>query len=572
VPDPITNEITLTVTANLPGYEPLDVSAVVTLTPLPPEPPEPTPPPDDDTAPLTVRIDYLGASYVYDEVLGTDLGDYCEPNGAFVQRCVLCVLPDLVGFRVMFRRDRGTLARDEVVFELGGLWDVEPANMDAYTATIMRGPSTLAVVQAAEHYWHSRWRWQSAPRPIIYQPESCATSLPPYSEALFGDAIPLSNARTYAGPMDLAGLTAYIPSTGERDEIGLFTEAQAEYLCTSSDVAWASVMAQLEASGTLTWHFRDDRTNAPLDWTQYPNATMYSPSGADPYISNPTSPVVLDVAHEPSLAFLPFLLTGDPYALESMQFACVYNVVMLSPGARANFNLGNAVRAVAWTLRALAQAAEATPDTVPSWLLPRTIFQSRMDDERDWFMSRFVGSDQPPFCNLSLVSDGIGAPADPPLPADTWMAPWQEDFLTTTLGWIVGMGHEDWRPVLEWKALDLMARTNGTSGWVRAVPSPYEVAIRSERGAEVVPHWASCWDLNASMQPDACVHDDPDTLPAATNLTYPSYALGALALAARAGVPQAQACYDWLLQQMQRNTDGNSYCRRKWAMASPAGY
>ena len=84
----------------------------------------------------------------------------------------------------------------------------------------------------------------------------------------------------------------------------------------------------------------------------------------------------------------------------------------------------------------------------------------------------------------------------------------------------------------------------------------------------MVPHWASCWDLNASMQPDACVHDDPDTLPAATNLTYPSYALGALALAARAGVPQAQACYDWLLEQMQANTDSNSYCRRKWAIAT----
>ena len=571
MPDPITNQLTICITGTLDGPAVVDVSAVLSLAP---EPPEPTPPPDVDTAPLCVRIDYGGASYVYDEVLGTDLGDYCEPNGAFVQRCVLCVLPDLVGFRVMFRRDRGTLARDEVVFELGGLWDVEPANMDAYTATIMRGPSTLAVVQAAEHYWHSRWRWQSAPRPIIYQPESCATSLPPYSEALFGDAIPLSNARTYAGPMDLAGLTAYIPSTGERDEIGLFTEAQAEFLCQGTDVAWSSVMAQLEASGTLTWHFRDDRTNAPLDWVQYPNATMYSPSGADPYIQNPTSPVVLDVAHEPSLAFLPFLLTGDPYALESMQFACVYNVVMLSPGARANFNLGNAVRAVAWTLRALIQAATTTPVSVPSWLLSSAVFDQRLGDEFEWFMSRFVGSDKPPFCNLSLVSDGINSPADPPLPADTWVAPWQEDFLTATLGWIVGMGGlaEDWRPVLEWKALDLMARTNGTSGWVRAVPSPYEVAIRSERGAEVVPHWAAAWDLNEGMQPDACVHDDPDTLPVGTNLTYPSYALGALALAARAGVPQAQACYDWLLSEMQRNTNASCYCRRKWAMASPSAH
>jgi hypothetical protein len=572
VPDPITNEITLTVTANLPGYEPLDVSATVTLTPLAPEPPEPTPPPDDDTAPLCVRIDYLGASYVFDEVLGVDLGDYHEAGGHFVQRCVLCTLPDLGGVRVLFRRDRGAVQRDEVVFELGGLWDTVPANMEAYTATIFRGQTTLAVVQAPEHYWHSRWRWQSAPRPIIYPPDSCATSLPAYSEALFGSAIPLSNARTYAGPMDLAGLTAYIPSTGERDEIGLFTEAQAEFLCQGTDVSWSSVMAQLEASGTLTWHFRDDRTNAPLDWTQYPNATMYGTTGGDPQIENPASPITLDPAHEPALAYLPFLLTGDPYALEEMQFAAVYDVVCLSPGARANFSLGNAIRAVAWTLRGLARAATVTPDTVPSWLLPRALFKRRLDDQRQWFMDRYVSSDAPPFCNLNLMSDAKGAPVAPPIPADSYVSVWMEDYLTSVLAHVVQLGHEDWRPILEWKALDVMSRTNGTSGWVRAVPTLYTLVVKASSDAPYADHWGVAWDLNEHFQPEAVDCNDPDVMPERVDLTYPSYALGALALAARAGVPQAQACYDWLLQQMQANTDGNSYCRRKWAMASPAGY
>jgi len=570
VPDPITNQLTICITGTLDGPAVVDISAVLSLAP---EPPEPTPPPDEDTAPLCVRIDYGGASYVYDEVLGVDLGDYHEPSGHFVQRCVLCTLPDLPGFRVMFRRDRGAVQRDEVVFELGGLWDGEPANMDAYTATIMRGPSTLAVVQAPAHYWHCRWRWQSWPRPIIYQPDSCAHALPPYSEALFGDAIPLSIPRVYAGPMDLAGIQPYIPGTGERDDIGLFTEGQAEYLCTGSDTAWASVQAWLEGAGTIPLHFRDDRTHAPLDWVQYPNATMYNPNGADPFISNPPGGLVtLDVAHEGSFAFLPFLLTGDPYALEAMQFTVVYNVVMATPGARAKYNVGNGVRACAWTLRALAQAAEMTPDTVPSWLLPRGIFKSRMDDERDWFMSSYVNSAVEPAVNLSLVGDSAGSIASPPLPAGTWMAVWQEDFLTTVVGWIVGMGHEDWRPILEWKCCDVMARTNGTSGWTRAVPTLYAMALRSASDAPYASNWAVCWDLNVSIQPDVCVYDDPDAIPDTLNLTYPSYALGALALAARAGVPQAQACYDWLLSELQRCTNASRYPRRKWAMASPAGY
>ena len=570
------DEITLTVTANLPGYEPLDVSAVVTLTPLAPEPPEPTPPPDDDTAPLCVRIDYQGASYVFDEVLGTDLGDYHEPGGHFVQRCVLCVLPDLVGFRVMFRRDRGIPARDEVVFELGGLWDTVPANMDGYLCTIMRGSTTLAVVQAPAHYWNARWRWQSWPRPIIYPANGFLGSmLPNYSEALFGSVIPLSAPRVYTHPMDLAGITAYIPSTGERDEIGPCTEAQAEYCCTGSDVAWASVQAQVEGAGSIPLHFRDDDTHAPLNWVTYPNATMYSPSGADPFISNPAgSPVTLDSAHMGSFGFLPFLLTGDPYALEWVQFCAVYNVVCLSPGARANFSLGNAIRAVAWSLRSLVQAATVTPDNAPGWLLPKALFKTRLDDERQWFLDRYVNGTTQPCSDLWILQTPENSPgsATSVPPANTYVSVWQEDFLTCVLGWVVAMGHSDWLPILEWKAQDTKARTGGTSGWVRAVPTMYQTMVREGPSGPSVTSWADAWEVNERCLGSVCAYEDPDTLSAGANMTYASYTLGAVAMATQAGVDGAGASYEWLVEQMQAGATVSRYPRRKWAMAATSAH
>ena len=565
--EPIINEITISVTGTVDITGVIDITRVISIDP---EPPEPTPPPEP-AATLVVEITRDAGSYVFDEASGTDLGDYCHPGGHFTQRCVLVTHPDLSNFSVFFRSDRDA-ARDEVVFEFGSIFTGEPTNMGPYTARIWRGTEMLAEIEAPlGHYWHSRWRWQSAPRPIIYDPAVWMSEglLPYYSEALFGSAIPLSNPRTYAGPMDLAGIEGYIPSTGERDEIGLFTEGQAEFLCTGSESSWASVQAWLEASGTLPWHFRDENTHAPLDWDVYPNATMYGgQDSGDPHITNPTSPIMLDVAHEGSFGFLPFVLTGDPYALESMQYAATYNVVSLSPGARANYNLGNGIRGMAWSLRALAQCVTVTPETIPSWLKPRAYFKARLDAEHQWFLDCYVNSDELPACNLSLVNDGAGAPASLPYPANSWFNIWQEDFLTATIGWMVTAGHENWRDVLTWKATDVMARTNGTSGWCRAVPTLYQFTLREAASDPIAPDWGAAWAANEAVAPDKCVHDDPDTIPASLDLTYPSYALGALAFAARAGVPQARASYDWLLGQLQANTSVSKYTRRKWAIAA----
>jgi hypothetical protein len=368
--------------------------------------------------------------------------------------------------------------------------------------------------------------------------------------------------------MDLAGITPYIPSTGERDEIGPCTEGQAEFLCQRTETAWGSVDAWLKGSGTITWHFRDERTNAPLDFYQYPNATMYSPSGANPYIKNPSSPITLDMAHEGSFAYVPYVLTGDPYALEEMQFYVVYNTISSPPSARANFNLGNGVRAVAWCLRALGQAATVTPIAVPCWLKPRSFFTQRLEEQRQWFMTKFVTSTNAPHSNLNLLGTTQGSVANGAFAANTWLNIWQEDFLTTVIGWLVCMGHEDWRPILEWKARDVMARTNGTSGWIRAVPTVYQLVL-NEPNKPCVATWADAWALNLDVQPDALKYTNPNTLSSAINVTYPSYALGALAMCARAGVDGALECYEWLLRELQATTTSSKYIQRKWAMTVP---
>jgi hypothetical protein len=161
-----------------------------------------------------------------------------------------------------------------------------------------------------------------------------------------------------------------------------------------------------------------------LDVFQYPRASSYDPYNGDPepYIPSQVGDgggITLDTSHEPDLAYVPFLLTGDPYALEELQAAVTYNYVTLPPGAKATYNMGGALRAHAWSLRAMARAARITPDAVPQWLHPRGYFRKLLDGNRDYVTSSFSTNPNAPFPGLSTMCDANwGSPPEEHIPAD----------------------------------------------------------------------------------------------------------------------------------------------------------
>jgi hypothetical protein len=146
-----------------------------------------------------------------------------------------------------------------------------------------------------------------------------------------------------------------------------------------------------------------------------------------------------------------------------------------------------------------------------------------------------------------------------------------EDYEAAVLGHVVQIGFVDWRPILEWKLVNSLARTNGTSGWVRAKPTPYNVALRATDKSPYAQSWQELWDLNVTMQPGIAVYDDPDTMPPGDSLVYASYTMSALALAASVGVDGAADCYAWLRGQLVANSDANTYSDRKWSFGSGHG-
>lgn len=411
---------------------------------------------------IVVTVTLPEGEYRFHSITGKDLGNYTGPN--FVQRNVV-VRDRSIPFTVFFRPDV-TSDRLEVVFEWGDPFMPSPRDLDAYSAEISRDGQTIAKIDVPGHYWLSRWRWQSEPRPFVKTPDDlfAAKVFPKFQRISGRQSLP-PVARPYS-PMGFSGITIYMPTTGERNDIGPLPEYYAAYLATGDDSMKASMLAWAESAGSFPWHLRDPKNWGPLNWNKYPQATTYyNQGGASPtlYLNPPRvkgqKRPVIDDAHEPALAFLPFMLTGDLYYLEELQFMATYflNSSRSYPGL---FNQLQ-TRGYAWSLRTVTDTILATPQSGPSYLLPKSYWQTFLDRNLARIMQDHVKATD---AKNAVFSSG---------PDRSKMGFWQEDYLATILGMVVYRGFTAWRPVFEWKLRSDIARTNGTSGWPRSVPTTY---------------------------------------------------------------------------------------------------
>ena len=524
---------------------------------------------------LTAVITYNGNNYQFNQTSGTNLGNYTDPQGRFVQCCISATNTALPGMTVFFRSDANGL-RDEVVFEYGNLWvTTQPTNMAAYTATIAKGGITLATFSVPQHFWFSRWRWQSASRPVTTTPAALIASglLPHYDASVLGKYTPTCAAQAYT-PMTLAGLCGYMGMTGERGDLGPVTEWQADYICVGANLP--TVLAQAEASGTFPWHFRDPKTGAPLNAITYPTMSTFVGGATNPLVKTTTCAigtvsVIIDTAHEPALNYLPFLLTGDPYYLEGLQFQVTYDLIAPNPHYR--YQTGQ-VRQISWRDRNLGQAAKITPPSVPSWLLPQSYFVTMLGKERDWLLADFVNNTAAPYPQFNTIEQNFGQNNVVPWTIGTFISPWQENFHATIVGWLVQMGFTDWLPILQWKIGFTIAMTNGTSGWPRDYGSLYHLGLRATSTSAWAANWGAAYAMNLAMNPSAFPPSDPTgnaTLiltPSAESapITYASYERGALAMANRLGIAAAAAPFAWVDAQLQAKICAGIYPDRKWCI------
>src|SRR4051812_49430388 len=265
-----------------------------------------------------------------------------------------------------------------------------------------------------EHYYLTRWRKVfeigTGPRASItpdMTPFNVSRALPPYLP-LVGTQVDLIPADGSYDILRSGTLDPNMPAHGGNPDLAPFPDWAARYLVHKDPVQRAFVLANGDLAGSWPVHVREPESGThsgvgperfislnqrPTVWYDVRSQSEWAPSPSDPDYANyfikgtplpireygstdpgpGQSPLIPDNAHQPSLAYIPYLLTGDRYYAEEMAFWANYGMIRTLPsdGVRGADGIlaNNEVRGYGWTLRNLADAAAYYPgDAVRQYL------------------------------------------------------------------------------------------------------------------------------------------------------------------------------------------------------------
>lgn len=348
-------------------------------------------------------------------------------------------------------------------------WAYEPSPQGfTYDVDVnIRGKSVYAK-PGLKHTHHSRWRkvfWWGEEPGLEARPDKeywfATGSLPNYDRSVKISESALAQLPQDFEPMSNGNWTEYMPQTGAHDDIGPLPRTTALYVLSLDRRARANVLANGATGGSYPIHYRDKLKDLPVSIDDYPYMTLLGRPGdthnpatgkseAFPEVTNGLELYTPDDAHQPSIAFVPYLITGDYFFLEELQFWANWNMVMANPGYRLQkqglLHWGQ-IRSQAWSMRTLGQAAYLTPDTHPL----KAYFVEKVKNNIDWYTRAFVGNAG--VNHLGWLEAGGTFSYKP-----YGIALWQDDFFTWSIGHLVALGFIEAKALLQWKGKFVVGR------------------------------------------------------------------------------------------------------------------
>lgn len=402
--------------------------------------------------------------------------------------------------------------RARVDITLENNWAYEPAPQNfTYDTEIRVGGAVAYHKPALTHYHHARWRkvlWWGAEPTIHIRHDTKylinTKALPNYDTGVVVSEMALQALKTnFSGPRTepmAPGLAvAYMPATGGRADIGLLPGWAASYLLSMDKRAKDAMLGTADLAGSWSMHFRNRLTDRPVSVHDFPYMTIAGNHGdtlnratgryeAFPACASANgcdNPNTHDAAHQPGFAYLPYLVTGDFYYLEELQFWAMWNSFYSNPGYRdagSGLVKSDQVRGQAWSLRNLGQAAYITPDSDVLKAQLRYI----VDANLAWYHSQY--SNNPLANTLGVLSHGYAVVYD----GSTGLAPWMDDFFTSAVGHLAELGFSAAAPLLEWKVRFPIMRMNGKGAcWITG--AIYALKVRDTPTAPLYPSMEQAW-------------------------------------------------------------------------------
>lgn len=387
-------------------------------------------------------------------------------------------------------------ARVDVTLENDWAYEPAPQNF-TYDAQITVGGKPAFSKTALTHFHHARWRrtfWWGA-TPLVNIKHNAAyliasKAVPNYDSTIVVRETTLAAMKkswtgAMAEPMGTGLAAAYMPMTGGRQELGLLPGWNAVYVLSTDQRAKDVSVAMSEQAGSWPAHYRNKLTGRPVTLQDFPYMTIVGrPTDTlnpvtKKYESFPLCPTTLcattlvpDTAHQPSFSYVPYMVTGDHYHLEELQFWAMWNAFSSNPyyrGYTKGLLTSNQVRSQGWTMRTLGQAAFITPDSDPL----KAQFTAMLDHNLDWYNSTYSN-------NAAANPLGAITHGDPfQYENGTAIAPWQDDFFTSAIGHLDELGFAKAKPLLTYKAKFPVNRMVGAGTcWITA--AAYSMKLRND--------------------------------------------------------------------------------------------
>jgi hypothetical protein len=376
--------------------------------------------------------------------------------------------PKIPWYYVDFRED------GRIVFHLGALGDLtksspppQPYHLSSHDVRIERAGIAVAVGTVPAHWWNAQWTYRPKSFAAAKTPAQIVAAHRMFAYGNTGMSLPPPRARVPYTVMGSSNIITYMPTTGERPDIGLVTDNSAYFMLGGDPSAmfdWAL------AAGSCPMHFRDESTGRPIDLSKYPQANAYDLPGlqGSPFLikgpPDTRAPAYSEYgggwhpqqAHFCEMSYLAHLATGDLGFLEDLQFSANFCVLTdASKSTPTGAIISGEQRGVGWALRELFMAHIATQDAeaagrLPASCHPSLYWQALLDRARAYYDSYRT---DPANQIFKLFA------------SDKRFGPWQQDYCLAVLAFGLLTSHSEWRDIYLFALGNVIARTDGKSGY-----------------------------------------------------------------------------------------------------------
>jgi hypothetical protein len=388
--------------------------------------------------------------------------------------------------------------RVDVIVENDWAYAPGPQNVtyDAQVSVNGEAPYTL---DDLVHYRQARWHkvfWWGEPDPVYARQDSeylqATRAVPRYEDVKISQETLRAASQSLqqgCAPMQRCDQARDMSNAGAQDGIGPLPRWTSAYVIDPSHQAYDWMLTNSDALGSYGVHYRDQRTGGPMSVDAHPCATLeraaessscpVQPHANDSFphcTSECDSPLVANISHHPSPAYVAYLVTGDWYYLEELKFWADWVEFKQNPRYR-DYRTGlidhNTLRGQAWGLRTLGYAAYVLPDSDPL----KGYFNRVVKANLHWYNQNYT--DDRSANKLHIITNGSLSYPNHGEP-QTGIATWQASFFTWSVGNLKDLGFAGADKLLDWVgAFQVNLMTSPDYCWI--VASAYELRVRETK-------------------------------------------------------------------------------------------